>query len=92
MSEWVSHQIVTAPMGTVFPVIDAQWAELVPLLRAPPDIEVADAPGWPEAFSWQQRTKSVTPLPGERCLPERRTAATAPLTLKTKATAGEIGG
>ena len=29
---WAAHQIITAPMGTVFQVSDAQWATLVPHL------------------------------------------------------------
>lgn len=64
LNGWGSHQIVTAPMGTVFPVTGDQWAELAPLLGSPPVVEVSEDPGWPQAFSWQQRTKSVTPLPG----------------------------
>lgn len=64
LPRWASHQIVTALMGTVFPVTDEQWAELAPLVTAPSAVEVLEDPGWPAMFSWQQRTKSVTPLPG----------------------------
>jgi hypothetical protein len=57
------HRIVNAPMGTVFPMTDEEWASISELLPALPQHDVHDD-AWPASFSWEQRTKSVTPLPG----------------------------
>lgn len=59
-----SHRILTAPMGTVFPLADEEWAALQSRLPEAPQVDLTDDLVWPAAFSWEQRTKSVTPLPG----------------------------
>lgn len=67
--ELAEHQIVIAPMGTVFPINDTQWQALVGIV---PELErIMEAPEpasevqeWPRPFSWQDRRKSVYPLPG----------------------------
>lgn len=64
LPQLASHQIVTAPMGTVFPLTDEQWAALRSRVPDPPAGEVLAAAVWPAAFSWEQRTKSMNPLPG----------------------------
>jgi hypothetical protein len=63
IAEMGNHQIVTAPMGTVFPIDEEQWSALHRQLPDPPEVEM-EAPGWPAVFAWEQRTKSMTPLPG----------------------------
>jgi hypothetical protein len=62
--ELADHQIVTAPMGTVFPLGDEEWRALRHQLPEPPEAETPQASTWPAAFSWEQRTKSINPLPG----------------------------
>jgi len=57
------HQILTAPMGTVFPIDEEQWSALLRQLPDPPEVESA-TPTWPAVFAWEQRTKSMNPLPG----------------------------
>ena len=58
------HQILVAPMGTVFPVTQQAWEALRPLLPPAPDaVEVRDEP-LPPSFAWAQRTKGVLPMPG----------------------------
>lgn len=64
ISELSDHQIVTAPMGTVFPLEAHEWAALRDVLPEPPEAEDLKAQEWPAAFSWEQRTKSINPLPG----------------------------
>jgi hypothetical protein len=59
-----THQIVTAPMGTVFPLDEQAWQALQPLLPTPPELPAGAALDWPPVFAWEQRTKSVTLLPG----------------------------
>lgn len=61
--EMERHQILTAPMGTVFPLDEDQWSALRPHLPAPPEAQ-STSRAWPAAFAWEQRTKSMTPLPG----------------------------
>lgn len=62
------HQVIEAPMGTVFPISAEAWAELVDLLqRQPPGPEVVedDASDVPPApVSWAERRKDTYPLPG----------------------------
>jgi len=58
------HQILTAPMGTVFPLTDEQWDALRPLLPDVPPYEPSDEPALAPAFAWDQRRKDVYPLPG----------------------------
>ena len=61
--EFRGHQIIRAPMGTVFPLEDSQWTALEGLVPAMPMI-TPDPDDWPTRFSWEQRTKSMTPMPG----------------------------
>jgi hypothetical protein len=64
MPQFREHQIVRAPMGTVFPISEEEWAVLAPLLSPPPDaVEVPDSE-LPPAFAWPQRAKGVLPMPG----------------------------
>jgi hypothetical protein len=62
--ELADHQIITAPMGTVFPLDDDEWLALGPHLPEPPEATPPGSGAWPAAFSWEQRTKSITLLPG----------------------------
>jgi hypothetical protein len=64
LPEMSGHQIVTAPMGTVFPLDDHQWSALRKYLPEPPASLESAPDAWPAAFSWDQRTKSMNPLPG----------------------------
>lgn len=63
-----NHQIVTAPMGTVFPLEDEAWSALLRArseLGKLSDLEVdAGERTIPEVFAWEDRGKSVYPLPG----------------------------
>jgi hypothetical protein len=62
--EMSEHQILVAPMGTVFPVDEPAWEALRQHLPpAPKVIEHRDDP-LPPAFAWAQRTKGVLPMPG----------------------------
>ncbi len=59
------HQIVTAPMGTVFPLSQEQWEALAQRLPQVPDASASsDEPALPSPFAWSDRYKSVHPLPG----------------------------
>jgi predicted RNA-binding protein with PUA-like domain len=58
------HQVVVAPMGTVFPVSTDEWAALSPLLPAPPGPVAAEKSALPPVFAWPQRAKGVLPMPG----------------------------
>jgi hypothetical protein len=58
------HQMVRAPMGTVFAVSDAQWAALSAMLPAPPEPMEDPGGALPPAFGWPQRAKGVLPMPG----------------------------
>lgn len=60
------HQIVVAPMGTVFPLDPIQEGELERLLPEFPKLPLpAGAPLVPpKPFAWAQRRKSASPLPG----------------------------
>jgi hypothetical protein len=63
--EMAAHQILTAPMGTVFPLTDEQWAALRPCVPEPPPFGPDEATRTlPAAFSWTERAKAVYPLPG----------------------------
>ncbi len=69
LPRWASHLIVSAPMGTVFRVTDEQWSEL--RQRFPSIVNdsvhqttVEADDGWPKTFAWNQRRKSIQPLPG----------------------------
>ena len=61
------HQIVTAPMGTVFALDDSQSSAL----RSQVDVSFpvvasndGDGTPWPSVFSWRDRRKDVYPMPG----------------------------
>jgi hypothetical protein len=62
-----NHQIVTAPMGTVFPLTDAQWnefREIHPEIEAELPLKKESAPEeMPSPFAWNERRKSVFPMP-----------------------------
>lgn len=65
LSEFHQHPIVTAPMGTVFPLTDQQWRVLqTHLTQPPPPVSTHQDADLPGTFAWEQRRKSVTPLPG----------------------------
>jgi len=64
LPEMHGHQILVAPMGTVFPLSDAQWGAFAQLLPDPPDFYEPTGDVLPTVFAWEQRTKSVHPLPG----------------------------
>jgi hypothetical protein len=64
VAELRQHQILVAPMGTVFPVSATQWSALGDLLpELPEPIERAGS-ALPPAFAWSQRAKGVLPMPG----------------------------
>ncbi len=60
------HQIVRAPMGTVFRVSAEEWQVISSLLPTPPDAEPEPsvAAELPPVFAWEQRAKGVLPMPG----------------------------
>jgi hypothetical protein len=62
--EMERHQIIVAPMGTVFPVSEVEWAALRPLLPEPPEMVADTGTVLPAAFAWSQRSKGVLPMPG----------------------------
>jgi hypothetical protein len=64
LAGWKDHQILTAPMGTVFPITQGQWSALAPLLPDLPVYEPSSASALPPAWAWEQRRKDVYPLPG----------------------------
>ena len=61
------HQIVTAPMGTVFPLDDNQSRVLQSRVGVAFPVVASDdteAVPWPSVFSWKDRRKDVYPMPG----------------------------
>jgi hypothetical protein len=58
------HQIVLAPMGTVFAVSEVEWAALQSLLPEPPELLAESGTALPAIFAWPQRAKGVLPMPG----------------------------
>lgn len=64
LPELHEHQIVRAPMGTVFAISDEEWAVLSRLLPPPPDPIEQPGSALPPPFAWQQRSKGVLPMPG----------------------------
>ena len=64
IAELHEHQIVRAPMGTVFPISDEEWAALSPLLPSPPEPIEEPGSALPPPFAWAQRSKGVLPMPG----------------------------
>ena len=61
---FAAHVIVTAPMGTVFPIDDKDWETLEPLLPAVPAAIASAGTTLPPTFAWSQRAKGVLPMPG----------------------------
>jgi predicted RNA-binding protein with PUA-like domain len=64
VSAFRQHQVVVAPMGTVFPVSAGEWTALKALLPPPPELVEGARSDLPPAFAWSQRAKGVMPLPG----------------------------
>jgi EVE domain/Restriction endonuclease len=58
------HQIVVAPMGTVFPISSTEWAALGELLPQPPEMVEGAGSALPPGFAWSQRSKGVLQMPG----------------------------
>ncbi len=59
------HQIIRAPMGTVFALSDSEWSALSALLPEPPTVETPEVTvEMPSTFAWAQRAKGVLPMPG----------------------------
>lgn len=61
------HSIIKAPMGSVFPISDADFALLRSVLGdVPPDLpgDEHSPTRFPPPFAWRQRAKSVYPMPG----------------------------
>jgi hypothetical protein len=66
--ELAEHRIASAPMGTVFPLSNEAWEALIAKRPAIGELE-DDEPemqrsGLPTPFAWEDRRKSVYPLPG----------------------------
>ena len=62
--EFNQHQIVVAPMGTVFPISSAEWTALSKFLPQPPEVVEGARSALPPGFAWSQRTKGVLQMPG----------------------------
>jgi hypothetical protein len=58
------HQIVVAPMGTVFPLSATEWTALSEYLPQPPNRAEGTGDALPPGFAWSQRAKGVLPMPG----------------------------
>jgi hypothetical protein len=64
MADFRQHQIVVAPMGTVFPISGTQWTALGKLLPEPPEVVEGAGSALPPEFAWSQRSKGVLQMPG----------------------------
>jgi predicted RNA-binding protein with PUA-like domain len=64
ITELRQHQMVVAPMGTVFPVSDTEWTALSKFLPQPPEVVEAAGSALPPGFAWSQRAKGVLQMPG----------------------------
>lgn len=62
--EMERHQIIVAPMGTVFPASAVEWVALGSLLPDPPELAADTGTALPAVFAWSQRSKGVLPMPG----------------------------
>ena len=62
--ELSSHQIISAPMGTVFPLDDEEWEAIQHLIPELPAFSSDCESDFPPPFAWEQRGKDVYPLPG----------------------------
>ena len=58
------HQIIVAPMGTVFPISSTEWTALGKLLPPPPELVEGAGSALPPGFAWSQRSKGVLQMPG----------------------------
>jgi hypothetical protein len=61
---WSDHPIITAPMGTVFPISAGQWDALSPFLAELPAMTTMAPNLIPPVFAWDQRGKDTYPMPG----------------------------
>ncbi len=64
IAEFQKHQIVVAPMGTVFPISSTEWEALSGFLPQPPEVAAGARSALPPGFAWSQRTKGVLQMPG----------------------------
>jgi hypothetical protein len=64
IAELQKHQIVIAPMGTVFPIAGSEWTALSRFLPQPPEVAEGARSALPPEFAWSQRTKGVLQMPG----------------------------
>lgn len=62
--ELQQHQVVVAPMGTVFPLSATEWAALSKFLPQPPKVVEGVGSALPPGFAWPQRAKGVLQMPG----------------------------
>jgi len=63
--ELSGHRIITAPMGTVFPLTDEQWTALSTPLAEPPRLDATGVPSLMPTFAWRDRASGVLlPMPG----------------------------
>jgi predicted RNA-binding protein with PUA-like domain len=62
--EFRQHQMVVAPMGTVFPISSGEWSALEELLPRPPEVAEGAGSALPPGFAWSQRAKGVLQMPG----------------------------
>ncbi|MFA9431460.1 EVE domain-containing protein [Egicoccus sp. AB-alg2] len=60
LPQLADHQIITAPMGTVFPLDEKQWSAVRDHVPEPPPIQTSALPSWPAPLSWQQRVSVVS--------------------------------
>lgn len=65
LPEMQSHQILTAPRVTVYPLEAAQWEALRSRLPDHPPFEVPPVGhAFPSPYAWRDRRRAVHPLPG----------------------------
>lgn len=65
MPSMATHQIVVSPRATVYPLDGEQWAALTAGMPPPPDARsITFDRTRPTPFAWDQRRKSVYPMPG----------------------------
>ncbi len=62
--ELKQHQIIVAPMGTVFPISATEWTALSKFLPQPPSVVEGVGDALPPGFAWSQRAKGVLQMPG----------------------------
>ena len=64
IAEMAGHRIISAPMGTVFPLEADQWSAVHRLVGDPPAPSAVSDRSLPPPFSWDQKAKAVNPMPG----------------------------